>query len=53
MNPSWIHLGGLFQTPLYHGSAELAERPCFKTNDLRHCQIIRFGAAHPYATRNL
>ena len=21
------HLGGLFQTPLYHGSAELAERP--------------------------
>ena len=35
------------------GSAELAERPCFKINDLRHCQIIRFGAAHPYAARNL
>ena len=27
MDPPWIHLGGLFPTPLYHGSAELAERP--------------------------
>ena len=24
---NWNHLGGLFQTRLYHGSAELAERP--------------------------
>ena len=24
---NWNYLGGLFQTPLYHGSAELAERP--------------------------
>ena len=24
---NWNHLGGSFQTPLYHGSAELAERP--------------------------
>ena len=30
---NWNHLGGLFQTPLYHGSAEFAERPCFKIND--------------------
>ena len=29
----------------FHGSTELAERPCFKINDLRHCQIIRSGAA--------
>ena len=65
MNPSWMHLGHLFQTPLYHGSAQLAERlhpyrreraavkmrfpPCYKINDLRHCQIIRFGAALPCA----
>ena len=24
---NWNHLGGLFPTLLYHGSAELAERP--------------------------
>ena len=24
---NWNHLGGLFPTPLYYGSAELAERP--------------------------
>ena len=30
---NWNHLGGSFPTPLYHGSAELAERPCFKIND--------------------
>ena len=24
---NWNYLGGLFLTPLYHGSAELAERP--------------------------
>ena len=38
---NWNHLGGLFPTPLYHGSvfgelsrtAEFAERPCFKIND--------------------
>ena len=24
---NWNYLGGLFPTPLYHGSAELAERP--------------------------
>ena len=47
------HLGGLFLTPLYHSSAELAERPCSKINDLRHCQMIRFEAAHPCAARNL
>ena len=95
MNPSWIHLGRLFPTPLYHpalagtppeegnwnqlgglfptplyhlhpcrreharrkcdfhGSAALAERPCFKINDLRHRQVIRFGAALPCAARQL
>ena len=26
---------------------------CFKISDLRHCQIIRSGATHPCAARNL
>ena len=29
------HLGGLFLTPLYHGSAELAERPASMQAGLR------------------
>ena len=52
---NWNHLGGLFPTPLYHGSvfgefsrtAELAACPCFKINDLRHCQIVILGRHIP------
>ena len=51
MNPSWIHLGGLFPTPLYHlhpcrrerAAVKMRFSPCFKINDWRHCQIIILG----------
>ena len=57
MNPSWIHPGRLFQTWLYHlhpcrrerAAVKMRFSPCFKINDLRHCQIIRSGAAPPCA----
>ena len=32
---NWNRLGGLFPTPLYHGSAELAERPASMQAGLR------------------
>ena len=60
------HLGGLFQTPLYHlhpckrasmraraRKEKIAFPPCFKINDLCRCQVMRAGAAPPCAAKNL
>ena len=48
-------------TRLYHlhpcrrerAAVKMRFSPCFKISDLRHCQIIRLGAAHPYVARKL
>ena len=44
---NWNPLGGSFQTPLYHCSAEFAERLASKSVTYVTARLFRSGAIHP------
>ena len=50
---NWNHLGGLFLTPLYHGSAELAERLASKSVTGVTARLLDLGRHIPVPQETL